>query len=125
MDNSFVENTIEKFNLNDYRNLLPEQLSLGTVQRLMLAMLLSQGHKYILADEPFNGLDVVQCQELVKLLLKYKQEDTCIIISSHILDPLKGVCDEILLLKQGKLYTMSDEDIVSYETLNERLCQDE
>ena len=72
--------------------------------------------KIILLDEPLTSLDVVIAAEMKKMLLELK-EDRILIISTHILQLAKDLCDEIVLLKDGKLQELTNltKDNPDYE----------
>lgn len=56
--------------------------------------------KYLLLDEPFDGLDVIVRKKVISLLLEHiAADDRCAIIASHNLDELEGIVDRVLLIK--------------------------
>ena len=74
----------------------------------MLCLLISKP-PIILLDEPLTSLDVVAAHEMKELLLAMKK-DHIIILSTHILQLAQDLCDEIVLLHQGKLSGVDDLD---------------
>lgn len=62
----------------------------------------------ILLDEPLTSLDVVAAHEMKEMLMEMKK-DHIIIFSTHILQLAKDLCDEIVLLHEGKLSGVADE----------------
>ena len=64
---------------------------------------------HALLDEPLTSLDVVAAHEMKELLLEMKK-DHIIILSTHILQLAQDLCDEIVLLHQGKLAGVEDLD---------------
>ncbi len=77
--------------------------STGMKKKLALtAILLQQNDLYIL-DEPFNGVDIQSNQLITEIIHKLKSLEKLVIISSHIFSTLAETCDEIFLMKEGKV----------------------
>ena len=72
-------------------------------QQLTLAIAYATGARYLLLDEPMNALDPSRVDLHSEILRKLADSGTCIIMSSHILDSVDRLCDEILFLKDGRL----------------------
>ena len=77
--------------------------------KMQLLCLLISKPPIILLDEPLTSLDVVAAHEMKELLLAMKK-DHIIILSTHILQLAQDLCDEIVLLHQGKLSGVDDLD---------------
>lgn len=75
----------------------------------------------ILLDEPLTSLDVVIALE-IKKLLKSMKKDHIIIFSTHILQLATDLCDEIVILKDGRLEEIS-EDILNSSDFEEKIAQ--
>ncbi len=78
--------------------------SLGMKQRLGIAQALLTGPKLLILDEPTNGLDangIIEIKATLKNLAK--NNDTAILISSHVLSILESLCDKIAIIDGGKL----------------------
>jgi ABC-type multidrug transport system ATPase subunit len=78
-------------------------LSQGMRQRLTLAASLLGSPKYLLLDEPLNGLDPVAAAAFVKLLHQLKDKGVSIVISSHQVAGLQEITDRIALMHRGQL----------------------
>jgi ABC-2 type transport system ATP-binding protein len=80
---------------------LIENYSTGMKKKLALIAMLKKDKPIYLLDEPFNGLDI-ESNKIVEIIISMlKQKGKIVFISSHIIDPLLKVCDEICLLKDG------------------------
>lgn len=107
---SFLSNKSENSNKNlllEYfdvpKNIYIENLSTGERKKLAIIANVLLNKKLYLFDEPFNGLDI-ESIELLKSLLKSKIfENKIVLISSHILAPLKEICSQINYLENGHL----------------------
>jgi len=64
----------------------------------------------LLLDEPLTSFDVVAAHEMKKLIIAQK-ENSVVIFSTHILQLAQDLCDEIVLLHEGKLTSISAERI--------------
>lgn len=93
-----------------------KKYSLGMKQRLALARALLTKPKFLILDEPFNGLDpkgVVEIRTLLRNLNKY--EETTIIISSHILSEISILATTIGVIKEGIIIREVDMEAVRKE----------
>jgi sodium transport system ATP-binding protein len=80
-----------------------EGFSLGERMKTALARALVHQPQHILLDEPTNGLDVLTTRAVRKLLLELKTQGRCILFSSHLMHEVSGLCERILVIKQGKI----------------------
>lgn len=86
--------------LKDY----PHQLSLGTCQRIMIAMALSCKPKLLIADEPTASLDVTIQADIMDLLLDIRRDlNMAILLVSHDLGVIARMCDRIAVMYLGKI----------------------
>ena len=80
------------------------QLSKGMKMRVFLMLALSQNANYIILDEPTSGLDPILKNKLLKILVKEVSEgNVTIIISSHHLNELERICDDVVILDKGEI----------------------
>lgn len=77
--------------------------STGMKKKLAITALLLQGNDYFILDEPFNGVDIQSNMLLTEVILKLKELNKIVLISSHIFSTLRDTCDEIHVLQQGEL----------------------
>jgi sodium transport system ATP-binding protein len=61
------------------------------------------GPQNILLDEPTNGLDVMAVRTLRALLLKLKASGHCILLSSHVMQEVGALCDQVVVIAGGKV----------------------
>lgn len=85
-----------------YRSL--DTYSLGMKQLAKLAQAIVHGPKLIFLDEPTNGLDPPARQRMIKLVREIRDSGKAhIVLSSHLLRDVEECCEEILILKEGRL----------------------
>lgn len=77
--------------------------SLGMKQRLGIAQAIMENPKIIILDEPFNGLDKKGVEEIKKIIIKLKQNDTTIFLASHNESDIQELCDDVYEMDGGKL----------------------
>ncbi|WP_080873628.1 ABC transporter ATP-binding protein [Oceanobacillus timonensis] len=78
--------------------------SLGMKQRLGIAQALLGDPSLLVLDEPANGLDPMGIRELRELILRLNEEyRMTILISSHLLDEIQRICDQLVVIKEGNV----------------------
>jgi ABC-2 type transport system ATP-binding protein len=82
---------------------LIEGYSSGMKRKLALAGVLRQDKQVVILDEPFNGLDLESSRLLSMILTRMKERGKTVIITSHILGSLTGICDRIHYLQNGRI----------------------
>ena len=82
----------------------PSQLSGGQIQRVVIAIALSRNIKLLLLDEPTNALDEENKKNIINLINDLKKRlNILILFVTHDIDSIKNICDEIIILKNGKI----------------------
>ena len=85
-----------------YRNV--DTFSLGMKQLAKLAQAIVHGPQLIFLDEPTNGLDPPARQRMIKMIREIRDSGQAhIVLSSHLLRDVEECCEEILILKEGRL----------------------
>ncbi len=79
------------------------QFSLGMKQRLGIALALLDQPKFLILDEPTNGLDPIGIRELRELIRSFPAKGITVILSSHILSEVELIADRIGIISNGKL----------------------
>ncbi|MFM1514626.1 ATP-binding cassette domain-containing protein [Helcococcus ovis] len=112
IDTYFDEMSIEQ---EDIHRLLKD-FSSGMKAKVALLAIYIQKPKIILLDEPLTAVDVVSAAE-IKRFFRSLKNDHIVIVSTHMLDLAKDLCDEIVLLHNGKLQSLSNlEKDENYES---------
>jgi ABC-2 type transport system ATP-binding protein len=118
--------TNQNFNLRSLQDFFKLQLddlietySTGMKKKLALLGILKQNRKIFLLDEPFNGLDIETNKILEIIITTLKEKGKTVFLSSHIIDPLLTICDEIHFLEQGQFTKTFDK--TNYHKLEDEL----
>lgn len=83
--------------------------SLGMKQMIKLAQALAHGPRLLILDEPTNGLDPLARQRMIQTLQAIRKEGSIqLLISSHLLRDIDQICDEVLILKEGRIAALCD-----------------
>lgn len=99
-----IAEVIEQVGLKKYINQKVKTYSLGMRQRLGLAQALLHKPKFLILDEPTNGLDPAGIREFRNYLRQIaKEEGVSILVSSHLLSEMELMCDRIGIIQKGKL----------------------
>lgn len=98
-----TEKLLPIFRMERVRKWFPQTFSKGMQQKLMILCAFLVESKYLIVDEPFVGLDPLAMRALISLLEERKAAGTGILMSTHILSLAESVCDQIILLHQGRL----------------------
>jgi len=91
-------------------NEFAEDYSTGMKKKLALTAILMQKNEVFILDEPFNGLDLESNLMLTAIIKKLKSLNKTILISSHIFEGLKNLCDTIFYLKNGQFEKTFEAD---------------
>jgi lipopolysaccharide export system ATP-binding protein len=97
-----LENLVEEFQLNKFLKTKSSKLSGGERRRVEIARSLSSNPKFILLDEPFAGIDPIAVSELKETLKKLKKMKLGILISDHNVRETMQICDNVLIMSEGK-----------------------
>ena len=87
---------------NDWKKQL-RKFSKGMLQRVGLAQSLINDPEIVFLDEPMSGLDPVGRREIRELIASLRDKGTTVFMSTHILSDIEALCDEVAILRKGKL----------------------
>lgn len=96
------KNLLAKFGIADKTNSLVKELSGGEKQRLFIVLALIPKPQVVFLDELTTGLDARARRDVWQILTKLKANGLTILLTSHFMDEVEALCDEICILKKGK-----------------------
>lgn len=106
-----IEFVVKVTGLQTVYNRTIGELSKGYKQRVGLAIALLADPQVLILDEPTEGLDPNQRNE-IRDLIKDLGKDKTVIISTHVLSEAEAMCDRIVIINQGKLVADGDKDSI-------------
>jgi ABC-2 type transport system ATP-binding protein len=104
-----VERVTKLVDLTDYRARLTGTLSGGQRSRVSLAVALLGQPRLLVLDEPTVGLDPVLREDLWRLFHQLAADGLTLLVSSHVMDEADR-CDDLLLMREGRLLTQDTPD---------------
>ena len=115
-----------KFDIMGWYNRKVEELSKGMQQKVQFISTIIHNPDLLIFDEPFSGFDPVNAELIKQEMLKLKAEGKTIILSTHNMESVEALCDEIALINksevvlQGSVYNLRNEhkkDIYKFRLL--------
>ena len=92
---------LEEFNILEYLTKKIKDLSKGNRQKIQFIVSVLHNPEILILDEPFSGLDPVSVEELKRAILKLQSEGKTIIFSSHQMEQVEFLCEDILIIDKG------------------------
>lgn len=119
---NYYRDFFDDFSMEHYENLLSQMqldksmkvksLSSGMMAKLKVAATMARKARIYLLDEPLNGIDLLARDEIMTSIIQAANEDTAIVISSHLVEELERVIDTAIFMKDSKLVkTCQVEDL--------------
>ena len=99
-----VVELLEFVNLEEKRDAYPQTLSGGQKQRVAIARALAANTRILLCDEPTSALDLETTKSVLDVLKRVNQQlGVTIVVITHELDVVKGICDRIAVMDGGRV----------------------
>lgn len=105
-----VDELIERFDLQEHRAKKFQKLSGGLKRRAILARALIHTPDLLILDEPTAGVDVEQRHELWEYLKEMNSRGKTIILTSHYLEEIEYLCNDIAIINHGKIVAQGTKD---------------
>lgn len=92
---------LDRLGLADYTKARINELSKGMQQKIQFIAASLHNPEVLILDEPFSGLDPVNQIVLRDIIQQYKSENKIVILSTHQMEQVEQICDDICLINQG------------------------
>ena len=110
--------------LLDMQNIMDrrtEGFSTGEKLKVAIARALVHDPKNVLLDEPTNGLDVMSTRSMRQFILRLRDEGKCVLFTSHIMQEVAALCDQIVIISRGEVSATGSPDDLRRQTGRENL----
>jgi ABC-2 type transport system ATP-binding protein len=97
-----IELFLDKMDLKDYREKNIDELSKGMQQKVQFIAATLHEPSLLILDEPFSGFDPINSELLKSEILSLRNKGTTIILSTHRMDNIDELCDELVLINKGQ-----------------------
>lgn len=98
-----VDEIIQLLEIEEFAERRTKGFSHGQRTKVALARALVHDPRNVILDEPTSGLDVMATRSLRELILKLKDEGRCVLFSSHIMQEVAALCDDICIIAHGEV----------------------
>ena len=98
-----VDQIVKLLEIGDFAERRTKGFSQGQRTKVSLARSLVHNPQNVILDEPSNGLDVMATRSLRELILKLKDDGRCVLFSSHVMQEVAALCDDICIIAHGKV----------------------
>lgn len=97
-----LKNWFEKFEISDWWNKKVEELSKGMAQKVQFIVTVLHNPRLLIFDEPFSGFDPINANLLKDEMLALRDKGTTIIFSTHNMNSVETLCDNITLINKSR-----------------------
>jgi ABC-2 type transport system ATP-binding protein len=97
-----IKHWFDKFEIGSWEKKAIEELSKGMQQKIQFIATVMHKPKLLILDEPFSGLDPVNSKLIEEEIINLKNQGTTILFSTHRMEQVEEICEEIVLINNGK-----------------------
>lgn len=98
-----------------------EGFSTGEKLKVAIARTLVHNPRNVLLDEPTNGLDVMSTRAMRQFILRLREEGKCVLFTSHIMQEVAALCDQIVIISGGQVSATGSPDDLRRQTGHQNL----
>ncbi|MEO1034384.1 MAG: ATP-binding cassette domain-containing protein [Pseudomonadota bacterium] len=98
-----VEQMVQLLDIGEFADRKTKGFSQGQKTKVALARALVHEPSNVILDEPTNGLDVMATRALRELIVNLKRAGKCVLFSSHVMQEVAAICDEIVIVANGQV----------------------
>ena len=104
-----------KFGIENWWNMKVEELSKGMAQKVQFITTVVHRPKLLILDEPFSGFDPVNAQVIREEILRLRDEGSTIILSTHNMESVEELCDNIALINKSHVVITGGVDEIRHK----------
>jgi len=105
-----TDHWLERLDIAERRDSKVEALSHGNQQRVQLTAALVHNPEVLVLDEPLSGLDPTGIDTIGQVLVDQARAGCCVLFSSHQLDQVEDLCDQVRIINEGRLVVSGTVD---------------
>lgn len=98
-----IDELLELLEMREIADRRTEGFSQGERVKVALARALVHGPRNVILDEPTNGLDVMATRALRGLVRRLREQGSCVLFSSHVMQEVAALCDSIVVVARGRV----------------------
>lgn len=118
---SRIDELVKLLDMEDIAERRTEGFSTGQRVKVAIARALVQRPKNVLLDEPTSGLDVPATRAMRTFIRRLRDEGTCVLFSSHIMQEVSALCDRIVVVSKGTVAASGTPEELRRSTGHENL----
>lgn len=111
-----IDELIGKLDMAEIADRRADGFSQGEKMKVCLSRSLVHDPQNLIMDEPTNGLDVMTTRSVRAILQALKKENKCILLSSHIMQDIGALCDEVVIIADGRVLMQGSLDDLARRT---------
>jgi ABC-2 type transport system ATP-binding protein len=97
-----VKHWLQRLDMMDWARKKVEEISKGMAQKVQFVSCVLHNPKLLILDEPFSGFDPVNAELIKNEILELKEKGTTILLSTHRMESVELLCDQVAMLNQSK-----------------------
>jgi sodium transport system ATP-binding protein len=105
-----IDELADLLEMTDFLERRTKGFSQGQRTKVALARALVHAPRNIILDEPTNGLDVMATRALRELIRTLRDAGHCVLFSSHVMQEVAALCDEIVIIGRGRVVASGSPD---------------
>jgi len=111
-----IDDLIARLGMEEFADRRAKGFSRGQELKVALGRALVHRPKNLILDEPTNGLDVMSSRSVRDLIKEMRDQGHCILISSHIMSEVAAICDDLVIVTNGRAIASGTPDELREQT---------
>jgi sodium transport system ATP-binding protein len=116
-----IDGLVDLLHMKDFADRRASGFSQGERMKVGIARAIIHGPNNLLLDEPTNGLDVMSTRAMREVIRRLKDEGRCIVLSSHVMQEVSALCDQMVIVSRGRVVATGSPDEIRKQTGEEDL----